>query len=71
MLKLKTGDGCRVTVVREETVMPLSFDVEGSPIVWGELDVITTTGCGIWRIRVRMWVERVGGSDGLVGGAVN
>lgn len=57
------GVGVSVTVVNEETVIPLKFEVDeeaGPPM----LVVATTAAWGILRISCRRWVDRGGSSSG-------
>jgi hypothetical protein len=62
MLKVIIGVGVRVTVVKDDTVMPLKFEVEeaaGPPV----LVVATTAAWGILRISCRRWDDRAGSSS--------
>jgi hypothetical protein len=59
-LNVMIGEGVRVNVVKDDTVMPLKLG--GVPRSDdGAVDVATTTECGIVRISFRRW-EDSGGS---------
>lgn len=65
ILKVTIGNGVKVSVVNEDTVMPLKL--RGVPrSAGGDVDVATTTECGIVRISFRRW-EESGGSSVEVG----
>jgi hypothetical protein len=52
MLKVTMGEGVSVSVVKDDTVIPLNDG--GTPVfVWGSVVVATTTECGIVRMRAR------------------
>lgn len=57
MLNVIMGEGVRVRVVKDETVMPRNAAVSDEPAV---LVVATTTECGILRISSRSCVDSLG-----------
>lgn len=62
MLKVTIGAGVNVSVVKDDTVMPLKVGCFPSSVA-GAVEVATTTEWGITRMSVRRWEER-GGSFG-------
>lgn len=68
ILKVIIGEGVRVNVVKDDTVMPLKLgSVPRSSD--GAVEVATTTEWGIVRMSFRSWEDRGGSDFGVVLGA--
>jgi hypothetical protein len=67
ILKVTIGDGVRVSVVKDDTVMPLKLEsIPRSND--GAVEVTTTTEWGIVLMSFRSWEDRGGSVSGVVFG---